>query len=57
MNYQSVNPYDGKIKKSFENISDKEIKDKMATDAECYQIWRKKATPSVPSSMLMRHRL
>jgi succinate-semialdehyde dehydrogenase/glutarate-semialdehyde dehydrogenase len=42
MDYQSVNPYDGKIKKSFENISDKELKDKMATDAECYQIWRKK---------------
>ena len=38
MNYQSVNPYDGKIQKSFENISDKELEDKMATAAECYQI-------------------
>jgi succinate-semialdehyde dehydrogenase/glutarate-semialdehyde dehydrogenase len=43
MSYQSVNPYDGKIQKSFENINDKELEDKMATAAECYQIWRKKS--------------
>lgn len=43
MNYQSVNPYDGKIQKSFDNINDKELEDKIATASECYQIWRKKS--------------
>ena len=40
MAYQSVNPYDGKILKTFEELSDKQLETALATAATCFETWR-----------------
>ena len=40
--YQSVNPFDGKIVKTFETLTDKELEKKLAVAAACYATWRHK---------------
>lgn len=43
MSYQSINPYDGKIIKSFEEINDKQLEAAIATATACFETWRKKS--------------
>ena len=40
MAYQSVNPYDGKILKTFEELTDKQLEMALATAATCFETWR-----------------
>jgi len=40
MTYQSVNPYDGKIGKTFGELTDKQLETAIATAATCFQAWR-----------------
>ena len=40
MTYESVNPNDGKTLKSFDEISDAELENSIATAATCFEIWR-----------------
>ena len=42
MTYQSVNPYDGKILKTFEEFTDKQLETALATAATCFETWRHK---------------
>jgi succinate-semialdehyde dehydrogenase/glutarate-semialdehyde dehydrogenase len=42
MEYQSVNPYDGKLLKQFEHLTDKELETKIATAGRCFETWRNK---------------
>jgi succinate-semialdehyde dehydrogenase/glutarate-semialdehyde dehydrogenase len=42
MTYQSVNPFNGKILKKFEEITDAQFETKLAAAAACYEIWRHK---------------
>ena len=41
MDYQSINPYDGSILKSFDTISDQELEKKIRAAANCFDSWRK----------------
>jgi succinate-semialdehyde dehydrogenase/glutarate-semialdehyde dehydrogenase len=36
MSYQSVNPFDGKAGKSFEELNDKQLEAKLETAANCF---------------------
>ena len=38
--YQSVNPYNGKVAKTFETLTDKQLEEKLALAAKCYETWR-----------------
>jgi succinate-semialdehyde dehydrogenase/glutarate-semialdehyde dehydrogenase len=40
MAYRSVNPYDGKILKTFEELTDKQLEKALATAATCFETWR-----------------
>ena len=40
MSYQSVNPFDGKILKTFTETTDAELETAIATAATCFNIWR-----------------
>ncbi|MDP2665710.1 MAG: aldehyde dehydrogenase family protein [bacterium] len=40
MTYQSVNPYDGKILKTFEELADKQLETALETAATCFETWR-----------------
>ena len=40
MAYQSVNPYDGKILKTFEDTTDEQLEAGIATAATCFETWR-----------------
>jgi succinate-semialdehyde dehydrogenase/glutarate-semialdehyde dehydrogenase len=40
MTYQSVNPYDGEILKTFEEFTDKELEAALETAATCFETWR-----------------
>jgi len=40
MAYNSVNPFDNKLNRSFADISDKELEEKMATATACYAKWK-----------------
>jgi succinate-semialdehyde dehydrogenase/glutarate-semialdehyde dehydrogenase len=42
MTYQSINPFDGKVSKTFPELSDKQLESAMATAATCYETWRRK---------------
>ena len=43
MAYQSTNPYDGKVVKTFEEISDKQLEDKLKSASNCFEtVWRQK---------------
>ncbi|MFZ1135951.1 MAG: NAD-dependent succinate-semialdehyde dehydrogenase [Candidatus Korobacteraceae bacterium] len=41
MAYQSVNPYDGKILKTFEELSDEQLEAAIETAATCFEMWRR----------------
>ena len=40
MTYQSVNPYDGRILKTFEELTDKQLETALETAATCFETWR-----------------
>ena len=40
MTYQSVNPYNGKILKTFEELTDKELETALETAQTCFETWR-----------------
>ncbi len=42
MGYQSVNPADGKVLKTFKDLTDKELESKIVAAATCYESWRRK---------------
>jgi succinate-semialdehyde dehydrogenase/glutarate-semialdehyde dehydrogenase len=42
MTYQSLNPANGKLLKTFTELTDKELEAKLATAVTCYQTWRHK---------------
>ena len=41
MEYQSVNPYDGKTLKKFPELTNEQLETKIATAAKAYQTWKK----------------
>jgi len=43
MSYQSINPSDGKTIKKFEELSDAQLEESIATAATCFLAWRKKS--------------
>jgi succinate-semialdehyde dehydrogenase/glutarate-semialdehyde dehydrogenase len=43
MTYQSINPNTGKTLKTFEQLTDKQLDDKLATAATCFQTWKQKS--------------
>ncbi len=43
MSYQSFNPASGKLVKSFDEITDAQFEEKIATAARCYEAWRLKS--------------
>jgi succinate-semialdehyde dehydrogenase/glutarate-semialdehyde dehydrogenase len=45
MTYQSINPNSGKTLKTFEQLTDKQLDDKLATAATCFQSWKQKSYP------------
>ena len=40
MNYQSISPYDGKILKTFKQLTDEQLETKLGTAATCFDKWR-----------------
>jgi acyl-CoA reductase-like NAD-dependent aldehyde dehydrogenase len=42
MTYQSVNPSDGKVLKTFPELTDSQLEAAIATAATCFQSWRQK---------------
>jgi succinate-semialdehyde dehydrogenase/glutarate-semialdehyde dehydrogenase len=40
MSYQSINPFNGKLLKSFEPLTDKQLEVKLAAAASCFETWR-----------------
>ncbi len=62
MAYQSVNPYDGKILKTFEELSDKQLEAALVTAAACFETWRRttfveRAAVVAKASAIMRARI
>jgi succinate-semialdehyde dehydrogenase/glutarate-semialdehyde dehydrogenase len=62
MAYQSVNPYDGKILKTFEELTDKQLERALETAATCFESWRRttfaeRAAVVAKASALMRARV
>ena len=43
MSYQSLNPATGKLLKKFEEITDKQLEEKLGAAAACLAIWRHKS--------------
>jgi len=43
MEYQSVNPFDNKFIKSFDEITDKVLEEKIATATQCFATWKQKS--------------
>ncbi len=42
MAYQSINPYDGKLLKKYEEITDQQLEKAIATAQACFEIWKNK---------------
>ena len=40
MPYQSLNPYDGKVLETFEELTDQELETALQTAAKCFETWR-----------------
>jgi succinate-semialdehyde dehydrogenase/glutarate-semialdehyde dehydrogenase len=62
MAYQSVNPYDGKILKTFEELTDKQLERALETAATCFESWRRttfaeRAAVVAKASAIMRARI
>jgi len=62
MAYQSVNPYDGKILKTFEELTDEQLECALETAATCFESWRhttftERAAVVAKASAIMRTRI
>src|ERR1017187_4871036 len=62
MSYQSVNPYDGKILKTFKELTDKQLETALRTAATCFETWRRKtfaerAVVAAKAAAIMRARV
>ena len=62
MAYQSVNPYDGKILKTFEELSDRQLETALEAAATCFKTWRhttfaERAAVVAKAAAIMRARL
>ena len=62
MAYQSVNPYDGKILKTFDELSDNQLDMAIETAATCFETWRhttfaERAAVVAKASAIMRARI
>jgi succinate-semialdehyde dehydrogenase/glutarate-semialdehyde dehydrogenase len=62
MAYQSVNPYDGKILKTFEELTDKQLEIALETAATCFETWRhttfaQRAAVVAKAAAIMRARI
>ena len=62
MTYQSVNPYDGKILKTFEGLTDKQLESALETAETCFESWRhttftERATVVAKAAAIMRARI
>ena len=62
MAYQSVNPYDGKVLKTFEELSDKQLETALETAATCFETWRRttfaeRAAVVAKAAAIMRARI
>ena len=61
MAYQSVNPYDGKILKTFEELTDNELETALEKAAACFETWRhttfaERAAVAAKAAAIMRAR-
>ena len=61
MAYQSVNPYDGKILKTFEELTDKQLETALEKAAACFETWRhttfaERAAVAAKAAAIMRAR-
>jgi succinate-semialdehyde dehydrogenase/glutarate-semialdehyde dehydrogenase len=62
MSYQSVNPYDGKSLKSFEELTDDQLETALHSAATCFESWRKttfaeRAVVAAKAAAIMRERI
>ena len=62
MAYQSVNPYDGKILKTFEELTDEQLETALETAATCFETWRhttfgQRAVVVAKAAAIMRARI
>ena len=62
MAYQSVNPYDGKILKTFEDLSDEQLEAALEIATTCFETWRRttfaeRAVVVAKASAIMRARI
>jgi succinate-semialdehyde dehydrogenase/glutarate-semialdehyde dehydrogenase len=61
MNYQSVNPINGKVLKKFKELTNKQLETAVRTAATCFETWRHKtfaerATIVTKAATIMRER-
>src|SRR5450759_4951150 len=62
MAYQSVNPYDGKIRKTFKELTDNQLETAIKTAATCFETWRhttfaERAVVVIKAATIMRARV
>src|ERR1017187_4566342 len=62
MSYQSVNPYNGKVLKTFKELTDQQLEKALKTAATCFETWRrttyaKRATVAAKAAAIMRARV
>ena len=62
MTYQSVNPYDGSILKTFDSLTDAQLESSIASAASCFDVWRQvsfaqRAAVTAKAAAIMRHRV
>lgn len=62
MNYQSVNPYNGNILKTFEGFTDNQLESALATASTCFESWRhtsfaERAAVASKAAAIMRARI
>lgn len=62
MAYQSVNPYDGKLLKTFDELTDKQLETAIAAADTCFETWRhmtfaERAAIATKAAAIMRARV
>jgi succinate-semialdehyde dehydrogenase/glutarate-semialdehyde dehydrogenase len=62
MPYQSVNPYDGKVLRTFEELTDEQLERAIQTSASCFETWRhttftERAAVATRAASLLRTRI
>ena len=62
MAYQSVNPYNGKVLKTFKELTDQQLEKALKTAATCFDTWRrttyaKRAVVVAKAAAIMRARV